>query len=398
MNVGVVTVWGSRGASVVSKSYIETLEHKFNVFIYSRGGEESIREKSDKSDRVYFSKSFKLPVTTYINKKEFVSWVKENNIKIVIFNEQHWFEPLLWLKELKVKTFTYVDYYTEETVPIFSLYDGVICNTRRHYEVFKDFNSLYFKWGVDLELYKRNVNEQRGLLRFFHSCGMNPLRKGTDLLLKSAVNLKGDYKIIIHSQKSLKSYYKDDAEVLLCIDKLIKDDRLEVFEETINAPGLYYKGDVYVYPCRLDGLGLTVPEAIASGLPCIVPNFEPMIDFISPDCKKISLDRVFARKDGYYWPQHVCNLESLTDAMQGFINTKDYIDEIQNRVRLHAEENLSWNSNSDSLNNFLLSTPFKEITNEDYLNYKKFNNHGFRKLNKFFVKFPMFFHILNSLR
>lgn len=398
MNVGIVTVWGDRGASVVSKSYIEILKHKFDIFIYSRGGEESIRERGDRNNNVYLSTTYKIPITTYLNKEEFIGWVKRNNIEIVIFNEQHWFEPLLWLKELKIKTFTYVDYYTEETIPLFALYDGVICNTKRHYEIFKKMNSLYFKWGVNLELYSRNWHKKNKCLTFFHSCGMNPMRKGTDILLKSAINLTGDFKIIIHSQKKLSSYYKDDEDVLLCIATLIKEEKLEVIEETIKAPGLYYRGDVYVYPCRLDGLGLTVPEALASGLPCIVPNFEPMTDFISPDCKTVSIDRIYARKDGYYWPQHICNIESLTYSMQGFINSKDSISEIQTRVRQHAVENLNWESNSIDLNDFILTTNFNVISDREFFSYEKFNNSGYRKCNKYFSKFSKLFHLINSFR
>ena len=124
MNIGVVTVWGERGASVVSKAYIEALESKHDIFVYSRGGEANIRY-TESSMNVWMGKESYLPITTHIDKADFIKWVTTKSIDLVLFNEQHWFEPLLWLKELNIKSISYVDYYTEETVPLFHLYDGL---------------------------------------------------------------------------------------------------------------------------------------------------------------------------------------------------------------------------------------------------------------------------------
>jgi len=50
---------------------------------------------------------------------------------------------------------------------------------------------------------------------------------------------------------------------------------------------LYYLGDVYVYPTTLDGLGLTVYEALASGLPVIATDVAPMNEIITEDNGKL---------------------------------------------------------------------------------------------------------------
>ena len=53
----------------------------------------------------------------------------------------------------------------------------------------------------------------------------------------------------------------------------------QIINKTISAPGLYYEGDVYVYLSRLDGIGLTVAESIAAGMPILVPDDAPMNEF-----------------------------------------------------------------------------------------------------------------------
>ena len=72
--------------------------------------------------------------------------------------------------------------------------------------------------------------------------------------------------------------------------------------ETVAAPGLYHLGDIYVYPSILDGLGLTVAEALSCGLPCIVPDNAPMNEFIQSGIngRIADVEYLYARSDGYF--------------------------------------------------------------------------------------------------
>src|SRR5690606_9428303 len=131
----------------------------------------------------------------------------------------------------------------------------------------------------------------------------NPKRKGTDLLLKSLDKLqRNNFKITVHTQVPITDFFPELEEL---INKYIKEDKLKIIEKTVSAPGLYHIGDVYIYPSRLDGIGLTVPEAISSGLCVIVPDCGPMNEFVTDEFGlKIKVDRFYSRSDGYYWPQN----------------------------------------------------------------------------------------------
>src|SRR5690606_37396238 len=99
-----------------------------------------------------------------------------------------------------------------------------ICNTKRHYSVFKNHPQAYYiPWGVNIELFKPKHDLSRpGIVRkeiiFFHSVGMS-LRKGTSNLIQTFISgeLYKKAKLVIHSQldfedtfgyskKELKSY------------------------------------------------------------------------------------------------------------------------------------------------------------------------------------------------
>lgn len=393
MNIGIVTTWFERGAGYVSKMYMDSLANEHNLFIYARGGESyAIGDPNWDGDYVYWSQRTPSCInTTVIYKKEFNNWIKKNKIDIIIFNEQTWWPPILWCKKLGVKTVAYIDYYTEATIPLFDAYDAVICNTKKHLEAFRDHhNVFYVPWGTNTNLFKPSTFElvNQGKVTFFHSCGMSPFRKGTDLFIRALEFFNNSRcKAIVHSQIDLKRalpHLKDN------IDKYINEGLLEVVEGTVSAPGLYYKGDVYVYPSRLDGIGLTVAEAVSSGLALIVPNSGPMNEFVSDEFgKTMPVERFFSRADGYYWPQNEINVETLVHQMNYFLSKREDLYKIKQSARKYALKNLDWKKNSRALdiifkNNYSILNS-KKIPGA-YSRIANFENRGTRRFYPFLLR------------
>ena len=344
MNVGIVTTWFERGAAYVSRQYLEALRSDSNnsVYIYARGGESYARNQSE-WDRDFVTWGY--CGATGIEKKDFIDWLKNRQIDVVLFNEQNWWIPVIWCKELGIKVGTYVDYYTEETVPFFAIYDYILCNTKRHYRLFKDLpQSFYIPWGTDINLFSNNIEEscEQSQITFFHSAGMNPIRKGTDTVIAAFLSLpafiKDKAKLLIHTQVALDNYVaRYDQSILL-------SSNIEVRTETVAAPGLYHLGDIYVYPSILDGLGLTVAEALSCGLPCIVPDNAPMNEFIQSGIngRIADVEYLYARSDGYFWPQCKVSVKSIQEQMIYYLNNIDRIKVFKKEARIYAEQNLNW--------------------------------------------------------
>ncbi len=361
MNIGIVTTWFERGAAYVSKQFHDTLSENNNVFVYVRGGE-SYAKKDPKwlVENLYWGKKNPFFVTTEIDLSDFKNWVLENRIEIVIFNEQQQWDSVILCAELNVICGSYIDYYQKETVPLHSIYDFLICNTKRHYSVFDWHKQAYYiPWGTEINIFKpvdRNRNEVRKSVTFFHSCGMNPKRKGTDLLIKAMKTIKSqNYKVIIHSQVDLK----------IALPSLAKDIRrfencklLKVIHKTVGAPGLYHLGDVYIYPTRLEGIGLTIAEALSCELPVITTNQAPMNEFVvhGKNGMLVDVDHEEVRDDNYYWPMSICSIPSLALSMQWYIDNKKSIGIYKNQARQYVKRELNWHENSKDFSNLLLKT------------------------------------------
>ena len=394
MNIGIVTTWFERGAAYVSHQFEEIISTKHNVYIYARGGESYARNDPKwNKENVTWGKQINSPfVSTVIHRGNFENWIKKNEIELVIFNEQHWFQPLIWCKELGIKTVAYIDYYTEQTIELFDIYDALICNTHRHIQAFSNHKkAFYIPWGTDVELFspktKGLVNHK--IVTLFHSAGMSGNRKGTDLFIL-ALNKIADlnFKAIIHTQRDLMLQFPELQSV---IKELESKGKLEIINKTVTAPGLYHLGDVYVYPSRLEGIGLTIAESISCGLACIVPNNGPMNEFVNESfgsCVKI--ERYYSRADGYYWPKCEVYIDSLACILENYIDNPEGVTDKKNSARLYALESLSYKKNFLKLFNLIEQVKFNPAGKNLINAINNYDNLGLKRLQKYYLAFKLY--------
>ena len=376
MKIGIVTTWFERGAAYVSKIYKELLEKEgHEVYIYARGGENISSQNEPKWNQSYVTRD-----NTYtdlkVNKNIFFRWIKKNGIDAVLFNEQQHFKIVAQTKKRfpNVKIGAYVDYYTESVLPWFNMYDFVICNTKRHMQAMeKHPQKFYVRWGTDVNLYKP-LDNKKEKLTFFHSAGMST-RKGTDLLIEAFIEGKCYKKssLIIHTQLPIKSLCKYSLDEL-------NGFGISVIEKTVTAPGLYYLGDIYVYPTRLDGLGLTMYEALSSGLPVITTDFPPMNEAVNNDVGRlVKVEDFYCRGDAYYYPMAICSKDSLIESLNWYIEHPEQVCKQKVAAREYALANYDISVRSAEVSQVFEYATIREFDSSLYNNIMKY--YGWRNSN-----------------
>ena len=337
---------------MVSRAYMDALAHRHRVLVYARGGEAYARG-NPQWDQEFVTWDRRESISTAVDWRQFKRWVLDNQLDLVVFNEQHfWPVVVLSRAELPVWLAAYVDYYTSITVPFFWLYDVLLCNTLRHYSVFRDHPAaFYIPWGTDCGLFTGPCEpvSNTGVV-FFHSVGMSPGRKGTRIALEAFHMLRGDLRFVLHTQAPLSA----DPEV----ERICRaDDRIEVIHRTVPAPGLYHLGDVYVYPSVLEGIGLTIVEALACGLPVITTDVPPMNEFVQHGIngRLVSPAEYRGRFDGYYWAEAYCRPESVAEAMWYYVDERARLPQFKREARTFAQERLDWRKNAIDLSEKLES-------------------------------------------
>ena len=363
MRIGIITTWFERGAAYVSKYYRNNLIDEGNdVYIYARGGEVR-KETAEEWSDVNVEYGLDL-ADDNIDPCHFFKWIKKHALEVVFFNEQRSFDIVAKTKKKfpDLVIGCYVDYYTELTIPWFNIYDFLICNTKRHSFAMNNHPQMfYLRWGTDTQLFTPDNRQKADFVRFFHSVGMS-YRKGTDILVNSYINnqLYNKSKLIIHSQISIDKvccYAKKDLEAF----------GIEVIEKTVTAPGLYHLGDVYVYPTKLDGLGLTMYEAMACGMPVITTNNAPMNEIVDNSVGRlVDVDYYYCRQDGYYWPMSVCSQNALSQAMQYYIDHPQQVQVQGNAARELALKTYNWKDRAKELNHIFHTAKARKINMDAY--------------------------------
>lgn len=363
MNIGFVSAWGEQGSAYVTKQYIRLLETENNIFVYERN---SAHQNCSGWKETYVTKGLKTYGAMRIFWPQFKRWVKRNKLDIIFFNEQQDMDILALLKRHMpdVKIGAYIDYYKEDTVEKHRLYDFLICNTMRHYSVFKWHKQCsYIPWGTDTELYLPAVHNKE-LITFFHSAGNSPTRKGTLPLLEVflGTDLWEKSQLIIHIQNDELLQFGYSYDELAC-------KNVKVINKTVTAPGLYYMGDVYVYPTLLDGLGLTIYEALSCGLPVVGTDVPPINEIIvdGESGKLVDVEKSISRADGYYWPLSFVNKDSLYLAMKYYVDNTEKIQEIKRNIREQAVKKYSWGDRSGAVKKAFYESKVLNDFSKEYL-------------------------------
>ena len=188
---------------------------------------------------------------------------------------------------------------------------------------------------------------------------MSPNRKGTQIVVDSFIRLESKCKLLLHLQQPVELFPKLQESINQ------GGERIQVVSQTVGPPGLYHMADVYVYPTTLEGIGLTICEALACGLPVITTRSPPMTEFIKHlvtgyTCRVAEFR---GRQDGYYWAESHCSAESVKRGMKYFVDRASELNSYAAAARNSAERHFNqWSNFSELpeiLENALRSGPRK---------------------------------------
>lgn len=343
LKIGFVSIWFERGQSYVTKTLRDVIARNHETFVFARTGGVYGQPKLDTNG--YWN----VPnLTTYPNYQippdVLIKWIQGNNLDMIIFNEEYDWNMVMAAKSTGTKILTYLDYYKEDWKPYMSLYDAVLCSTKRTFNLVNDIcKAHYIGWGVDTELFKPNDNGN-GKYTFFHNAGWLGInyRKMTPAVILAFDALShhlADATLFVHAQTELE---KLPAEVV----NIVKNSpRITYHVETVPAPGLYHKGRILVFPSKLEGLGLPLLEGMACGLPAIATDAPPMNEFVRNGYNGllVKVANTLTREDNIAFPETIVDIQDLAVKMAEIARDTDKIKHLSIQTRRYTEKDLNLN-------------------------------------------------------
>ncbi|RME20717.1 MAG: glycosyltransferase family 1 protein, partial [Deltaproteobacteria bacterium] len=275
MDVGIVSIWHERGISFQALQLARTLDAEgFRTHILSRW----------ESSRFSNAGAIHHPRVTNGGDdpapSDVLSWVRANDIRLVIFMEVH---PRDWkrvehLKKNGVRVACYenLDILRKEHLSDYGLIDWFLCHTFYSSEVFRkicpDSRILFVPWGIPSGVCRPSGRggDTTDEVRFLHVGGWGGInnRKNTDMVIRAFhEGGSGNSRLLLYSQVPIEKYGRE------CEKIVSSDKRIELYEGTVDDIfSAYGEADVLLWPSKREGLGLPVVEALASGVPVVISD------------------------------------------------------------------------------------------------------------------------------
>lgn len=269
-----------------------------------------------------------------INPGDVRAWATYHKLDAVVFNEEHQHELAMVLRQAGIKTIHYIDYLGNDWRPMLRFYDQLWTATDRTLGILESWKkgaqTVKIGWGVEPHMFGQPPPHAR--FDFFSNQGWIGLgiRKGLDSIVDAMDSLRDDPpEVCIHCQLPV------DA-ALQVIGRESLPPHVIWEDATVPPPGLYHVGRVVVQPSKLEGLGLSLVEAMAAGRPIITTDAPPMHAWVTPECGwLVPVERVVDRGDGIVFPEAHISPDALAKTMQEARQASDAL--IDEKARLTLE-------------------------------------------------------------
>lgn len=292
LRVGLVTAWAECGMGYLAKNWVHTFDKnldKMEYQIYSRA------VKAFTPFRWTGDNVIDGPETMEIGHDHFYNWVDSYKPDVILFQDQNIYGPSQMREETEIlrkkgiRLINYPDWVKNGDIAKYKgLYDANLTHIKRNQKWLVDDNienPTYIPWGVILKNFPFIERAPKDKVTFYINIGTGTLRKGYNLIPKALKKAEGnfiqrlmnpeklDYKFIATAVENSKHRVKKKF-----IEQFGKNPNCELrFQTADNSEGgLFSLGDVYIYPTNKEGVGLTITEALSTGMPVVTTDYPTM--------------------------------------------------------------------------------------------------------------------------
>lgn len=154
---------------------------------------------------------------------------------------------------------------------------------------------------------------------------------------------KEDVYLVVKSSPDLPFYCEPDSRIIVINQRFSRADMIRLLGTV----------DCFVYPTHGEGFGLSVAEAMATGLPCIVPIHTGLADFVQPEyCYQVNTKPVDANHPLGPMDTQWIDEDHLVSLMRHVYNHRDEARQ-KGKLASQAMKQWTWNRTANTIVNAL---------------------------------------------
>lgn len=365
IKVGLVTAWGECGMGYLAKNWVYTFDkypEKIDYQIYSRAYPWLTPFRWEGPHVVNG------PEQMEINHPHFWKWIDEFKPDVILFQDQNIYgdsgmqKETERLKKLGIKLINYPDWIKRGDVEKYNgLYHVNLSHVERNHKWLVDANvenPAFVTWGVILKNFPFVERKVKNKIKFYINIGTGTIRKGYPSIPKALEAMKGnflqrrinpkeyDYTFITSAvansehrvKKSFVKYFK-------------KNEKCEIRFQTADnsAGGLFSTGDVYIYPTIKEGVGLTITEAMCTGMPVVTTNYPTMNEWMDDNIEGRLINPKKIKRGSMPMDKVIIDPEHLAEIMIDYIDNPKKVTEHSINARKRIEKDYNWDDRDEQI-------------------------------------------------
>jgi len=195
--------------------------------------------------------------------------------------------------------------------------------------------TIVFPWGVDLEHFNVETFESSNDSTFTLFCNRSwETRYGVDVLARAFVQVaqqKENVDLILLNGGSQGAKLRQIFQSGGVLDRVTFGGQIS----QTDLPRWYHMSDLYISPSHVDGSSVSLMEALASGLPCLVSDIPANKEW------------VFENENG--WLFRDGDADHLAEKILAAMNQRENLPEVGRASRRSAEMRADWKKNASAL-------------------------------------------------
>ena len=373
IKLGLVTAWGECGMGYLAKNWVYTFDKhssKINYQIYSRSNK-WLAPFRWKGKNVVNG-----PDLMEINHSHFWDWINSFKPDVILFQDQNIYGDTKMhhetqkLRKMGIKLINYPDWILRGDIEQYKgLYDINLSHVKRNHKWLVDAKverPTYIPWGVvtkNFPFIERKVEDK---IKFYINIGTGSLRKGYQFIPDTLNKLKGNSTF----ERFFNPKYQDFSFLATSIENSESrvDKRfLRYFKNhpncdlsfktaDNNSGGLFNIGDVYIYPTTKEGVGLTITEAMCTGMPIVTSDYPTMNEWLDDNVEGRLIKISKIKKSSMPMDKVTIDTSHLADIILDYIKFPEKVREHSINARKRVEKDYNWDDrDSDILKLFDLN-------------------------------------------
>jgi len=195
--------------------------------------------------------------------------------------------------------------------------------------------TIVFPWGVDLEHFDAKTFKRENVETFTLFCNRSwETRYGVDVLAKAFVKVaqqKDNVDLILLNGGSHGAKLRGIFQRGGVLDRVTFGGQIS----QTDLPSWYHMADLYISPSHVDGSSVSLMEALACGLPCLVSDIPANKEWIVED------------ENGWLFRDN--DADHLAEKILAAMNQRERMPEVGRSARRSAESRADWKKNSEKL-------------------------------------------------